>query len=146
MELIPLMRQLRTALTDLTADVSDEKAARYPSLFSPWRKDTLCREGERRQHGGILYKCRQTHTSQEGFPPHLVPALWAPIDTTHSGTPDDPIPALRGMEYTYGLCYLDREDGRIYRCTRSGEAAGGTVVLHYLPHELTGQYFAEVTP
>ena len=27
----------------------------------------------------------------------------------------------------------------------TGEAAGGTVVLQYLPHELVGHYFSEVT-
>ena len=26
-----------------------------------------------------------------------------------------------------------------------GEAAGGTIVLHYMPHELVGQYFEEVS-
>ena len=27
----------------------------------------------------------------------------------------------------------------------SGEAACGTIVLHYMPHELVGNYFMEVT-
>ena len=27
----------------------------------------------------------------------------------------------------------------------AGEAAGGTIVLHYMPHELVGHYFVEVT-
>ena len=27
----------------------------------------------------------------------------------------------------------------------AGESAGGTVVLQYLPHELIGHYFVEVT-
>ena len=26
-----------------------------------------------------------------------------------------------------------------------GEAAGGTIVLHYMPHELVGNYFMEVS-
>ena len=46
------------------------------------------------------------------------------------------------MEYTYGLYYLDGEDGKTYLCTRTGEAEGGKIVLQYLPHELIGQYFA----
>ena len=48
------------------------------------------------------------------------------------------------MEYVYGLYYLDSEDGKLYLCQRAGEAAGGTVVLHYMPHELVGNYFVEV--
>ena len=49
------------------------------------------------------------------------------------------------MEYVYGLYYSDSEDGKLYLCQRTGEAAGGTVVLQYMPHELVGQYFVEVS-
>ena len=52
--------------------------------------------------------------------------------------------AARSMEYTYGLYYADPEDGKVYLCTRTGEADGGTITLHYLPHELVGMYFEEV--
>jgi len=45
--------------------------------------------------------------------------------------------------YTYGLYYLDPGDGKTYLCARKGEEAGTTVTLHYLPHELVGQYFEE---
>lgn len=60
-----------------------------------------------------------------------------------AGTIDDPIPAARGMDYTYGLYYLDTEDGKTYLCKRGEET--GSIVLYYLPHELIGQYFEEVT-
>ena len=66
------------------------------------------------------------------------------VSKGQTGTIDDPIDAARGMEYTYGLYYKDPEDGKIYICQRIGEAAGGTVVLQYLPHELVGHYFVEV--
>ena len=71
--------------------------------------------------------------------------LWAVVDITHAGTAEDPIPAARGMEYEYGKIYLDPEDGKRYLCKRTGEAEGGKITLHYLPHELIGQYFEEVT-
>ncbi len=70
--------------------------------------------------------------------------LYVRIDEAHPGTLADPIPAARSMEYTYGLYYADPDDGKAYLCTRTGEAAGGTVTLHYLPHELVGMYFEEV--
>ena len=57
------------------------------------------------------------------------------------GGDDDVITAERGMEYVYGQKYLDPEDGKVYLCKRIGEADGGKIVLHYLPHELVGQYF-----
>lgn len=65
------------------------------------------------------------------------------IDSGHAGTIDNPIPAARGMEYEYGKYYLDQEDSKTYLCKRLNET--GTIVLYYLPHELIGQYFEEVT-
>ena len=65
------------------------------------------------------------------------------INTSSPGTIDDPIPAARGMEYEYGKYYLDPEDSKTYLCKRGEET--GSIVLYYLPHELIGQYFEEVT-
>ena len=56
----------------------------------------------------------------------------------------EPVTAERGMEYEYGKYYLDSEDGKTYKCERIGEAAGGKIVLQYLPHELVGNYFTAV--
>ena len=135
------LRQLRAAMMDFAASAADSKAAKYPSLFKPWKLNTLYLENDRRQYCGKLYKCRQSHTSQPGWEPDLSPALWTVIDPKHDGTLQDPIPASRGMEYIYGLYYLDSEDGGIYLCSRVGEADGSTVILQFLPHELIGQYF-----
>ena len=70
------------------------------------------------------------------------PALWVVINTSSSGTIDEPIPASRGMEYEYGKYYLDPEDSKTYLCKRGSET--GTIILQYLPHELIGHYFEEV--
>ena len=88
-------------------------------------------------------KCAQAHTSQTGGEPPNVPALWAVIDAGHAGTIDNPILAARGMEYEYGKYYLDPEDSKTYLCKRGEET--GSIVLYYLPHELIGQYFEEVS-
>ena len=94
-----------------------------------------------------LYKVREDngHTTQADWAPHLTPSMWVVIDVAHAGTLEDPIPASRGMEYEYGKYYLDGEDGNTYLCQRTGEAAGGTIVLQYMPHELVGNYFEAVT-
>ena len=94
-----------------------------------------------------LYKTIQPElTIQAHYPPGVgMESLYTRIDEEHDGTKYDPIPAARGMEYVYGLYYTDGEDGKLYLCQRTGEAAGGTVVLQYMPHELVGQYFVEVT-
>ena len=93
-----------------------------------------------------LYKTIQPElTIQAHYPPGVgTESLYTRIDETHDGTKYDPIPASRGMEYEYGKYYLDNEDGKTYKCERIGEAAGGKIVLQYLPHELLGNYFTAV--
>ena len=142
-------RVLRMAIESAVVSLPDEEAADAPSLFQPWTVGEVVEPGDRRYYAptGKLYKVRegQGHVTQESWTPDKTPAMWAVVDVTHAGTAEDPIPAVRGMEYTYGLCYLDGEDGRVYRCERTDEAEGGKITLHYLPHELVGQYFTEVT-
>ena len=65
------------------------------------------------------------------------------LNTSSPGAIDDPIPAVRGMEYEYGKYYFDPEDSKTYLCKRGEET--GSIVLYYLPHELIGQYFEEVS-
>lgn len=145
--------ELRPVIEAAAGSLSDGEAAQSPELITRWADyigETVA-PGDRRSDedaDGVLrvYKVRegQGHTTQESWPPHLTPALWVVIDVAHAGTQDDPIPASRGMEYEYGKYYLDSEDGKTYKCERIGEAAGGKIVLQYLPHELVGQYFKAV--
>ena len=136
--------RLRPVIEAAATSLPDSDAATAVELFPKWAYPVSYIVGNRVSDGGKLYKCQQAHTSQEGWKPSATPALWVVIDVTHAGTQDDPIPAARGMEYTYGLYYLDSEDGKTYKCERTGEAAGGKIVLQYLPHELVGNYFTAV--
>lgn len=136
--------RLRPVIEAAAVSLPDGEAATAVELFPAWAYPVSYAVGDRRSDGGKLYKCQQAHTSQADWPPHLTPALWVVVDVTHAGTQDDPIPASRGMEYEYGKYYLDSEDGKTYKCERTGEAAGGKIVLQYLPHELVGQYFTVV--
>ena len=138
-------RALRPYIEQASESLPDSDAAKAVELFPAWAYPVSYVEGNRVSDGGKLYKCRQAHTSQEGWKPAKTPALWVVIDVAHAGTQDDPIPASRGMEYEYGKYYLDSEDGKTSLCERIGEAAGGKIVLQYLPHELTGQYFTAVS-
>lgn len=145
--------ELRPVIEAAAVSLSDGEAAKSPELIIRWADhigETVA-PGDRRSDedaDGVLrvYKVRegQGHTTQADWPPHLTPALWVVIDVAHAGTQDDPIPAARGMEYEYGKYYLDSEDGKTYLCERTGEAAGGKIVLQYLPHELVGNYFTAV--
>ena len=137
-------KQLRQLIEQLAVTLDDETALTGVELFPMWAIGRAYAVDDRAQHGGTLYKCVQAHTSQADWTPDKTPALWAVVSKGQTGTIDDPIDAARGMEYVYGLYYLDSENGKLYLCQRTGEAAGGTVVLQYLPHELVGHYFVEV--
>lgn len=133
--------ELRPIIEQAAVSLSDGEAASVPELITAWAYPVAYAEGDRRSYGGKVYKCRQAHTSQADWMPDKTPALWAVIDAEHAGTQADPIPASRGMEYEYGKYYLDSEDGKTYKCERTGEQAGGKITLQYLPHELVGNYF-----
>lgn len=144
--------ELRPVIEQASASLSDGEAAKSPELFPRWADHIgeTVKPGDRRSdtdESGVLHVYRvnkgQGHTTQENWPPHSTPAMWTIINVDHAGTQDDPIPAARGMEYEYGLYYKDPEDTKLYLCERIGEAAGGKIVLQYLPHELLGQYFTE---
>ena len=132
----------RQIIETAVQSLPDSEALEAVTLYPDWAAGQDYPVGFKVQRGGALYKVLQAHTSQDGWEPENVPAMWTAIDKSHAGTAADPIPAARGMEYTYGLYYLDGEDGKTYLCTRTGEAEGGKIVLQYLPHELIGQYFA----
>lgn len=136
--------ELRPMIEAAAMSLPDGEAAKAVELFPAWACPVSYIEGNRVSDSGKLYKCRKAHTSQERWNPAATPDLWVVIDVTHAGTQDDPIPAARGMEYTYGLYYKDPEDTKLYKCERTGEAAGGKIVLQYLPHELVGNYFTAV--
>jgi hypothetical protein len=145
--------RLRPMIEQASASLSDGEAAKSPELFPRWADHIgeTVKPGDRRSdmdESGVLHVYRvnkgQGHTTQENWPPHSTPAMWTIINVDHAGTQDDPIPAARGMEYTYGLYYKDPEDTKLYLCERIGEQSGNKITLQYLPHELVGQYFTEV--
>lgn len=140
--------ELRPVIEAAAVSLSDTEAANSPELITRWNAHLgeTVEVGDRRSDedaNGVLrvYKCRQGHTTQADWPPHLTPAMWAVIDVEHAGTAEDPIPAAAGMEYEYGKYYLDPSDSKTYKCERTGEAAGGKITLQYLPHDLVGNYF-----
>lgn len=145
--------RLRPMIEQAAKSFTDAEAAKSPELVARWADHIgeTVKPGDRRSdmdESGVLHIYRvnkgQGHTTQENWPPHSTPAMWTIINVDHAGTQDDPIPAARGMEYEYGKYYLDSEDGKTYKCERTGEAAGGKIVLQYLPHELVGNYFTGV--
>ena len=152
MNLLELVRQTRPFIEKAAQSLSDEDGLKAKTLYPRWEKlvqlgSVTAEAGYRFTYNGDLYKCVNANPTFQAdwVPGNGTAALYVRIDEAHSGTLADPIPAARSMEYTYGLYYSDPEDGKVYICTRTGEASGSTITLHYLPHELIGLYFEEVT-
>lgn len=124
----------------LTAD--DNTALTGMELYPVWAVGIAVAKDSRYQYNSKLYKVVQAHTTQADWKPDIAPALWAVIDAEHAGTLEDPIPAVAGMEYIKGKYYIEGET--IYLMNREGMADGESVVLHYLPSQLVGQYFEAV--
>ena len=126
----------------IVSTFSDDNALKVIDLFPTWTEGIEVKAEVRYQYNGKLYKAVQAHTTQGDWTPDNTPALWVVIDVEHSGTLEDPIPAVASMEYTKGKYYI--ENGTIYLMNRQGMADGESVVLHYTPSQLVGQYFEVV--
>lgn len=66
----------REAVEELLPILTDEQAEQVTNLYPTWEAGVAYKVGERVQHGGKLYRCVQAHTSQVGWEPPAVPALW----------------------------------------------------------------------
>ena len=150
-DLLTLARNLRPYIEKAAQSLSDADGLKAKALCPRWEKlvqlgSVTAEAGYRFSYNGDLCKCINPDPKFQAdwVPGNGTAALYVRIDEAHAGTLADPIPAARSMEYTYGLYYSDPEDSKVYLCTRTGEAAGGTITLHYLPHELGGMYFEEV--
>ena len=104
--------------------MTDDQALTMPDLFPTWeqvleeaqplKKDSIINDS------GTLYRVVQDNTTpQEGQPPHGegMLAVYRPIDQSHEGTAEDPIPWIYGMDchegtyYSYnGKTYLYKSD------------------------------------
>ena len=64
------------SITTATGYLTDEQAETVSDLFPVWESDTSYNVGDRRTYEVLLYRCVQAHTSQAGWEPPNVPALW----------------------------------------------------------------------
>lgn len=101
-------------------DIPDEQALEMPDLFYTW--DEVLEAGELLEAntilnlGGQLYRVVQPVTPQEHQRPdgEGMLAIYRPIDKTHAGTEDDPIPFVYGMDTEQGKYYS--YGGKTYLC------------------------------
>lgn len=77
----------QAALDEVLDILTDEQAETVPDAFPAWSAGIAYEVGKRVRYEGLLYRCVQAHTSQEGWEPPNVPALW-----TRIGEPGDEWP------------------------------------------------------
>lgn len=104
------------------ANIDDDTALEMPDLFKTWAeileagktvpKDTIINDG------GTLYRVVPSEgvLPMEHQPPHGegMLAVYRPIDKAHTGTQEDPIPWVYGMDCTADLYYS--YNGVVYLC------------------------------
>lgn len=71
--------KLRDMLHKASASLEDEDALEAIELFPKWAVDTAYDKGIRVRYEDELYRCEQSHTSQEDWTPDMVKALWTPV-------------------------------------------------------------------
>ncbi len=103
-------------------DVPDKTALEMPDLFKPWAEVLAAGQTVPQNtiinDSGTLYRVVAAGgvLPQEHQPPHGegMLAVYRPIDATHAGTLEDPIPWVYGMDCTSGLYYS--HDTVVYLC------------------------------
>ena len=79
MTLLELAMKLRPYIEKAAASLSDEDALEATCLFPNWSADQSYDKDTRVLYEGILYRCLQSHISQEGWIPTAAPSLWAKV-------------------------------------------------------------------
>ncbi len=59
-----------------SGDIDAVTAGEHATSFLEWQTNTAYAKDAIRRDGEQLYRCIQPHTSQDGWEPHNVPALW----------------------------------------------------------------------
>lgn len=91
MDALELARQTRRAIELYARAAPDELAVQIPMLIEPWSGNGVAyAKDDRRQFGGLLYRCIISHTSQGDWTPDAAASLWVRIDD-----PADEWPAWR---------------------------------------------------
>ena len=74
-ELIKIRRMIEKA----SASLEDTDALETPELFPAWEAGIQVTAGDRYRFDGKLYRCNQSHITQEDWTPATTPALWTNV-------------------------------------------------------------------
>lgn len=74
------LARMKQLLYKASASLGDEDALEAVEFFPIWSGDGVQYEkGIRVRYEDELYRCEQSHTSQEDWTPDMVKALWTPV-------------------------------------------------------------------
>ena len=111
---------LRRLIEKAAISLPDEDALEAVELYPVWAADTAYDAGIRVRYVDKLYRCEQGHTSQDGWKPPDIPALWT--DVAKPGE----IPVWRqptGAQDAYNtgdLVHYPDANGPVYRSAVDG--------------------------
>ena len=74
-------RALLQSIRLVTTYLDDEQAETVTNLFPAWMPNESYEIGYRVRFNNLLYKCIQSHTSQDDWTPDVTPALWVRTST-----------------------------------------------------------------
>lgn len=116
--LIEAAKALRAFIEQAAQDRPDKDALQFTHLHPYWKAGITCKAGNRYQHDGKLYRCNQTHLSQDNWAPGIAAAsLFTEVNESNTGNATDPVPYNNNMELEEGKYYT--QAGLIYLCNRS---------------------------
>lgn len=120
-------------INDSLNNIADEDATAVVALFEKWSPNKAYEVGHRLRYLNKLYRVVQAHTSQEGWEPDKVPALFTEI-----AKPGE-IPEWRqptGAQDAYNIGDLVRYNGQVWESTIDNNVwAPGTSNLWVLKEE-----------
>ena len=99
-----------------TIEVDNNTAIKMKKFYPEWADNITYEIGFKLRYKDRLYKVLQGHTSQVGWTPDIVPALFAEINEEYTGTKEEPIPYNNNMALENGKYYYQNE--AIYLCNR----------------------------
>lgn len=74
-----VMEKFHAQIMDALAGKTDSERSKMQLLHDEWRVGRECVIGEVYRYRGDLYRCNQTHTTQEGWEPDTTAALFSRI-------------------------------------------------------------------
>lgn len=77
--LVDLARKLRPYIEKAASNLDDADALEAVQLFPKWEPNIQYEKDEKVRYENILYRCLQSHNSQESWTPLAAASLWAKV-------------------------------------------------------------------